>query len=102
PSPPLLVLPSFPPRRSPYLPPRHFQLAISHPPVMMAAILGALETSHCLAHRKPLRQLAPCPRSAAAACFRFSACGLAWPLRSETDRKSTRLNSSHVAISYAV
>src|SRR5713226_7504417 len=63
---------------------RHFQLAFSPPTVMMAAFRAALETSHCLNHRKPLPQLALCPRPPAAAFSRSWACGLAWPRRSAT------------------
>src|SRR5712692_6545592 len=57
---------------------RHFQLAFSPPAVMMAAFRASLETSHCLNHRKPLPQLALCPRPPAAAFSRSWACGLAW------------------------
>src|SRR6266853_2665356 len=63
---------------------RHFQLAFSPPPDMMAAFRGSLETSHCLEHRKVLPQLPLRLRSAAAACSKSSACGSAWPRRSET------------------
>src|SRR5713226_5308352 len=63
---------------------RHFQLAFSPLPVMMAAFRASLETSHCLNHRKPLPPLALRPRPAVAACSRCSECGLAWPQPSAT------------------
>src|SRR5690625_6709889 len=63
-----------------------------------------------VAHHKGLRQQSRC-----VGCFAHSAQALWWPLlfaavgvaverlvHKKADRKSTRLNSSHVAISYAV
>src|SRR5260370_37001938 len=51
---------------------------------MMAPFPQPLETTHCLAHSKALPRLGPRARLVAAACFRFSACGLAWRRQSET------------------
>src|SRR5437868_11807611 len=45
------------------------------------------------------RSSRPCARQSSAAC---APSGLAGPARPDGDRKSTRLNSSHVSISYAV
>src|SRR3989344_6335764 len=40
--------------------------------------------------------------SLGAALFLFGAAYAIWAVRTRTDRKSTRLNSSHMSISYAV